>query len=81
MCQVVVSPRVRLRGCPCLLALPPCKIFILCAFCLIGIPLLNIEKPRKKSKENPVNICAEDNRSILVQGKKICYLDNNRNFL
>jgi phosphoribosylformylglycinamidine cyclo-ligase len=34
----------------------------------------NIEKPRKKRKEDSFVICMMDNRSFLVQGKKICYL-------
>jgi phosphoribosylformylglycinamidine cyclo-ligase len=34
----------------------------------------NIEKPRKKSKEDSIIICVIDTRSFLVQGKKISYL-------
>jgi hypothetical protein len=46
---------------------------ILRASTVHGSALINIEKPLKKSKEY-CNICPLDTRSLLVQGKKICYL-------
>jgi len=41
---------------------------------VIGTTNNNIEKLKKKSKENSVVICVMDIRSLLVQGKKIYYL-------
>jgi phosphoribosylformylglycinamidine cyclo-ligase len=42
---------------------------------MIGFTISNIEKPRKKSKEETLLLfCVADIRSFLVQGKKISYL-------